>query len=76
MSLRRMELILDDDDFDTIQAEITRRQVAHRWPEGGTILPEGESNLAGAIIAEMVRDLDEYRSLFDSEFPRSEGAGE
>jgi hypothetical protein len=63
-----MELILDDADFDAIQGEIARRQMAPagRWPEGGTILPDGESNLAGALVAEMVRDLGEYRARFDT----------
>ena len=67
MGLRRIELILDDDDFDAIQREIAHRQARSRWPDadGGTILPEGESNLAGAIVAEMVRELGEYRAMFD-----------
>lgn len=50
-NLRRIDLILDDDDFDTIQEEITHRQVRSRAidPDGPTILPDGDSNLAGAI---------------------------
>lgn len=72
-NLRRIELILDDDDFDTIQKEITHRQVRERWDDeqGGTVLPEGDSNLAGAILAEVIRDLDEYRSIYESKNPRT-----
>lgn len=69
MSLRRIELLCDDLDFDAIQEEITHRQVRSRViaPDSPTILPDGESNLAGAIVAEMVRDLREYRGLWTAE---------
>jgi hypothetical protein len=43
-------------------------------PKSGTILPDGESCLAGAILAECVRDLDEYRTLWDAEHPREDDA--
>lgn len=59
--MNRMELILDDDDYGAIQDEITRRQLTDRP------LPEGESNLAGAMIGEMVRDLVEYRQIWEAE---------
>lgn len=63
MSPRKIELLLDDEDFDVIEAEITRRQVASRSidPTGPTLLPEGESNLAGACLAESIRELVEWR---------------
>lgn len=66
--IRKMELLLDDLDFDTIQAEIAHRQARSRLiaPNSPTILPDGESNLAGAIIAECVRDLAEYRTLWEA----------
>jgi hypothetical protein len=72
-SLRRIELILDDDDFNTIQAEITHRQVRSRAiaPDSPTILPDGDSNLAGAILAECCRDLIEYRALWEKERPNA-----
>lgn len=75
MAIRRMELLLDDEDFDAIQAEITRRQMLSRRidPTGPTLVPEGTSNLAGAILAEVVRDLDEYRDLCNGEPPRPAG---
>jgi len=57
-------LQLDDEDFKTINAEITKRQKRSRWPDGGVILPEGESDIAGALVAEAIRDLNEYRSMF------------
>lgn len=67
MALRRMELVLDELDYDTIQREIAHRQERSRWEDdGGTIIPEGDSDLAGAIIAEIIRDLDDYRDLSGS----------
>jgi hypothetical protein len=70
MALRRIELLLDDDDFDTIEAEIARYQARNRWhdDEGGTLLPEGESNLPGAILAELLRELGECREIRDKGF--------
>lgn len=69
MPNRRIELILDDLDFDTIQAEIAHRQVRSRAiaPDSPTILPDGDSNLAGAIMAEVVRDLNDYRAAREKE---------
>jgi hypothetical protein len=58
-----MTLHLDEQDFATIQAEIAKRQVRSRWPNGGVMLPEGESDIPGSLIAEAIRDLDEYRSI-------------
>jgi hypothetical protein len=82
--MRTMTLTLDDDDYDAIQKEIARRQL-HRWPDDdplgghvsridgvrreGTILPDGDSDLVGAIFAECCRDLEEYRALYDLEHP-------
>jgi len=60
----RMTLELDELDYETIQTEITKRQLQTRWPDGGTVVPDGNSCLAGALIAEMIRDLDEYRALY------------
>lgn len=73
-NLRTMSLVLDDDDFDTIQGEITHRQVRSRAiaPTSPTILPDGDSNLAGALIAEVIRDLNEYRAIYDGEHPKTE----
>ena len=66
--MKTMMLNLDDADFDAIQREITKRQLRSRWPGGGTVIPEGESCLAGALIAEAIRDLSEYRDMFASGF--------
>lgn len=62
----KLVLDLDQIDFDTIQNEIARRQALSRKlaPNEPTIVPEGESCLAGALIAESIRDLDEYRSIY------------
>ena len=64
---RMMTLTLDDDDFDTIQKEITERQVRDRKNFGRVMLPDGDSDLAGAILAECIRDLNEYRRLYKAE---------
>jgi hypothetical protein len=81
---RQIILELDEDDYDAIQAEVARRQ-AVRWPSGnespglidvagppksGPILPDGESNTVGSILAEVVRDLEDYRAMFDATHPR------
>jgi hypothetical protein len=60
---RTITLVLDDLDYDLIQAEFSHRQVRSRTidPTGETIVPEGDSNLAGALVAEIVRDLHDYR---------------
>ena len=59
MTLKKMILELDEDDYRDIQAEITRRQVNSRKflvVPLTELLPDGESNLAGAVLAEVVRD--------------------
>ncbi|WP_152051588.1 hypothetical protein [Tautonia marina] len=63
-----MTLELDEDDYRIIQAEIACRQRRSReaFPGEPTLLPEGESSLAGAILAEVIRDLDEYRDRHDA----------
>ena len=75
MAVREILLICDEDDWDAIQAEFARRQ-AHRMDDGngGTqpILPDGESNLAGAIVGEMARDLEDYRDFYDEQHPTQE----
>lgn len=69
MPKRIMTLELDELDYDTIQQEITHRQARSRAiaPNSPTILPDGDSNLAGSIFAECCRDLIEYRDLYDAE---------
>ena len=63
--MRRIELILDELDWDVIQNEMARSQACR--DEDGPILPDGESNLPGAILAEAIRSLNEYRSMYDAE---------
>ena len=59
----RMTLELDNLDYATIQWEIAYRQARSRLidPKGPTLVPDGESCLAGALIAECIRDLTDYR---------------
>lgn len=51
MSLRRIELLIDETDYDAIQDAIARRQ---RWQA----LPDSEhddANISGRVIAEICR---------------------
>jgi hypothetical protein len=52
--MKDMHLLLDEDDYRSIQQAIARRQ-SWRHADGGCILPAGESNTPGAIIAEICR---------------------
>lgn len=63
--MRTITLELDEDDWDTIQGEIARRQ--SRRDKHGPLLPDGDSNMIGAMLAEAVRDLEEYRALWEAE---------
>lgn len=63
--MRTITLELDEDDWDSIQGEIARRQ-ANR-DKDGPLLPDGESNMVGAMLAEAVRDLQEYRAIWEAE---------
>jgi hypothetical protein len=69
---RTLTLTLDEDDFATLNAEIALRQARSRLvdPAGPTLMPEGDSCLSGALLAEAVRDLQEYREVWDAEHPR------
>lgn len=70
MTQRTILLLCDELDYDTIQNELAKRQ-ACRWPDGsGPIVPDGDSNLQGVMIAESIRDLDEYRSMFNARNPK------
>jgi hypothetical protein len=62
---RTIILQLDELDYDCIQEEFARRQ-ANRL-DGHANLPDGESNLAGAMVAEMVRDYRELSDLWSAE---------
>lgn len=63
----KMELLLDEEDYRDIQKEIAQYQASSHKNFGSLIIPDGESNLAGAIIGEAVRSLWEYRQMFDAE---------
>lgn len=66
---RTITLVLDELDWDAIQSEFAKRQ--SRRDEDGPLLPDGESNLEGAMVAEIVRDLEEYRDLYEADHPRN-----
>jgi hypothetical protein len=52
---QRLTLSLDEDDARAVHEAIARYQQRSRWPEGGTLLPDGESDQAGAVLAEICR---------------------
>lgn len=71
---RQIILELDELDYDVVQgyiadfqAKSARIHAMSGVQSGEAILPDGESNMVGAIIAECVRDLLEYRELWDAE---------
>lgn len=72
--MKTMTLTLDELDYASIQKEIAERQKLARAIDGGKttreLLPDGDSCLAGSIIAECMRDLAEYRALWESEHPK------
>ena len=56
-------LELDDDDLVAIQGELAKHS-------GFENLPDGDSNFPGAVLAEAVRSLQEYRDLWEAEHPK------
>lgn len=62
--MRQMVLNLDEDDYDAIQAAIARRQ-AWRHEDGGPVMPGGDSDTAGAVLAEICRRWVEMREAKD-----------
>lgn len=62
MGLFRIELLLDEPDAAAVNEEFALRQKCR--DADGQVLPDGESNRVGAMVAEMVRDLREYRSMY------------
>lgn len=59
---RKIVLELDNLDYDCFQAEVARYQATKRTADG-VLLPDGESNLVGAVVCELIRDLLDYRDL-------------
>lgn len=68
--MAKIILELDEDDWNTIQKEFSRQQLFR--DDDGTILPEGTSNLPGAMLAEAIRDLEEYRAMWETANPPKE----
>lgn len=59
--MRQIILDCDATDYADIQKEFALRQQCR--DDRGTLVPDGDSNLSAAMVAEMVRDLEEYRSI-------------
>lgn len=57
----KITIDLDDDDYRDFNAAIATYQRRNHVAGRGTILPEGESCAAGAIIGEICRDWLEAR---------------
>lgn len=64
-----MTFTVDELDYATIQKEIARRQSGTRMTDPNDpsrtvpCLPDGDSDMIGAMIAEIIRDLNDYRDL-------------
>lgn len=58
----KLEFEMDPDDYASLQQEFAERQ-RHR-DQFGVMLPDGESDLPGAMIGLMCRELEDYRALF------------
>lgn len=76
MALTEIRLVLDEADAATVEAEFADR----KRPERMEAMPDGESNDDGAIVAEIIRDLNEYRAMYDAsreskESPDADAAG-
>ena len=65
--MRTILLELDEDDWNTIQNEFARQQSFR--DQDRPMLPDGESNLSGAMVAEAFRNLEEYREIWEREHP-------
>jgi hypothetical protein len=63
-----LKLILDDLDYADVMQEIKLRK------DQGRPLPDGESSVDAAHIAEIVRDLWDYREMFDAQRPPAKKA--
>lgn len=62
MATRTITLIVDEDDYRDINRAIAEWQVH----PGVSHLPEGESDTAGAIVGELVRELWDLRAVVSS----------
>lgn len=61
MANRQILLSLDDLDYDAIQEAIARRQLFR-------VMPDGESNTAGAVLAEICRGWVEFTDMSKEEW--------
>lgn len=61
-NLTTLILAVDEDDARSIHEAIAHYQATRRWTdaEGGVLLPEGDSDLRGAILGEICRDWLEH----------------
>ena len=66
-------LELDDDDYATIMAEVELRRFQDA-ENGESTMPDGDSDEIGAVIAEAIRDIDDYRAMYDRDHPPAKGS--
>lgn len=62
--MNKILLEIDDLDYLSIQKAITTRQLNPRT-KNGTMLPDGDGNLTGRIIADICRAFVDYRNKKD-----------
>lgn len=58
--MKTMELVLDDLDYEAIQRVMAIRQRC-------CIFPDGESNVAGKVLAEICRGWEEFMHMREDE---------
>ena len=61
--IRRLIVSLDETDYKTVMDEVIERIDKRQ-------LPDGNGNINGRVFAEIIRDLQEYRDLYDSDETR------
>ncbi len=65
--MKRITLVLDDDDANAVAAALVERMLNPQTPTGHPLLPSGDSNFVGALMGEICRAFVDYRN----EEPRS-----
>lgn len=58
--MSEIKFFVDVDDARAINEAVAKYQTTSQWEDGRTMIPEGESDLLGAIIGEICRGWMEY----------------
>ena len=69
---RKLLIEVDEQDESAILNAIAQWQAKSHAAFGETMLPEGQSDIRGATLAEICREHEEYRSLWHKPLPLSD----